>query len=263
MSRIDELIAEHCPGGVEFAALGTLVRIRNGKDYKHLGAGHVPVYGTGGVMTHVDTAAHSGPSVLIPRKGSLDKLYYVDEPFWTVDTIFYTEIGARLVPKYFYYFLKTLRLEEMNQAGGVPSLTQSVLNLLRIPVPPLGVQREIVRILDQFTELEAELEARHRQYAHYRSSLLTALAVGEIRWASLGEIRRHTFDRSSGVLRWHRPLASDTRGRLHRYKDHQHEDHGSRIEKFFCKVDSGELRRRCDVRRYCSKSGYQLDSIDY
>jgi type I restriction enzyme S subunit len=192
VSRIDELVAELCPDGVPHLRLSEVARIRNGRDYKHLASGDVPVYGTGGVMTRVDSAAHQGPSVLIPRKGSLDKLYYVDEPFWTVDTIFYTEIDdTQLVPKFFYYFLATQHLEELNQAGGVPSLTQAVLNALRIPVPPLEVQREIVRILDLFTtleaELEAELEARRRQYAHYRDSLLT-FPEGGLRWVTLGDL---------------------------------------------------------------------------
>lgn len=96
MSRIDDLIRELCPNGVPFAPLGELVKIRNGKDHKPLGDGDIPAYGTGGVIRMVDTSAHPGPSVLVPRKGSLDKLYFVDQPFWTVDTIFYTEIGERL-----------------------------------------------------------------------------------------------------------------------------------------------------------------------
>ncbi|CEH01647.1 restriction endonuclease subunit S [Propionibacterium freudenreichii] len=177
MSRIDELVERLCPDGVPFRPLGEVTRIRNGKDYKHLGIGAVPVFGTGGVMAHVDTAAFAGPSVLIPRKGSLNKLYFVDTPFWTVDTIFYTEIGPELNPKFFYYYLATLHLEEMNQAGGVPSLTQTILNRIGIPVPPLEVQHEIVKILDTFTdleaELEAELEARRAQYEHYRDRLLS------------------------------------------------------------------------------------------
>lgn len=180
MSSIDKLQGL-APIGAPFFRLGDVVRIRNGRDYKHLGSGDVPVYGTGGVMTTVDTAAYSSPSVLIPRKGSLNKLYYVDRPFWTVDTIFYTEIGDRLVPKFFYYFLATQHLEEMNKAGGVPSLTQGELNEIKVPVPPLEVQREIVRVLDRFTELETELEAaleteliaRRKQYQHHRDRLLT------------------------------------------------------------------------------------------
>ena len=192
MSHIDDLIAELCSEGVPIVPLGELVRIRNGKDYKDLGRGKIPVYGTGGVMLYVDKAAHPGPSVLIPRKGSLDKLYYVDKPFWTVDTIFYTEIGDRLIPKFLYYFLSTQQLEKLNQAAGIPSLTQSVLNRLRIPVPPLEVQREIVRILDQFTQLEAELEAelktRRLQSTYYRDRLLTF--VDGVPIVPLGELVR-------------------------------------------------------------------------
>lgn len=192
MSRIDEMIQELCPGGVAFSRLADVARIRNGKDYKSLGAGEIPVFGTGGVMTTVDTAAYPGPSVLIPRKGSLSKLYYVDAPFWTVDTIFYTEIDdSRMVPKFLYYFLATQHLEDLNQAGGVPSLTQAVLNALEIPIPPLELQLEIVRVLDLFTaleaELEAELEARRHQYTHYRDSLLT-FPEGTVRWIPMGEL---------------------------------------------------------------------------
>jgi hypothetical protein len=160
VSHLHDLIKTLCPAGVEFKHLGDVARIRNGRDYKYLGDGDVPVYGTGGVMTTVDTPAYTKPSVLIPRKGSLHKLYFVDVPFWTVDTIFYTEIGDQLVPKFFYYYLLTQHLENLNQAGGVPSLTQSVLNELRMPVPPLDLQREIVRSLDSFQALEAELEAQ-------------------------------------------------------------------------------------------------------
>src|SRR5665811_937429 len=119
------------------------------------------------------TSVYDKPSVLIPRKGSLENLFYVDEPFWTVDTIFYTEVDeAAISPKFFYYFLATLHLEELNQAGGVPSLTQTMLNDLKVPVPPLEIQSEIVKVLDTFTaleaELEAELEARRQQREHYR-----------------------------------------------------------------------------------------------
>lgn len=192
MSRIDDLIAVHCPKGVECRSLSEVARIRNGRDYRGFDAGDVPVYGTGGVMARIDTAAHAGPSVLIPRKGSLKNIYFVDEPFWTGDTIFYTEIDdTQIVPKFFFYLLVSMRLEDLNQAGGVPSLTQTMLNRLRIPLPPLEVQREIVRVLDLFqsleAELEAELEARRRQYAHYRDSLLDFTERG-VRWMTLGEV---------------------------------------------------------------------------
>ena len=176
MNRIERMIADRCPDGVDFENLGELVQIKNGSDYKHLGTGSVPVYGSGGIMTAVDRFVYSGPSVLIPRKGSLDKLYFVEGPFWTVDTIFYTIVGERIDPRFLFHYLANAHLENLNQAGGVPSLTQTVLKNLMIPVPPLEIQREIVTILDSFTkleaELEAELEARRAQYAFYRDQLL-------------------------------------------------------------------------------------------
>lgn len=178
MSNLEELIERLCPDGVEYKELSEVLTIRNGKDYKHFGEGNVPVYGSGGIMTYIDTAVCEKPSVLIPRKGSLDKLYFVQEPFWTVDTIFYTDINVDIVePKYIFYYLQKEHLEKLNKAGGVPSLTQSVLNKVKLPVPPLEVQREIVRILDNFTflttELAAELAARQKQYEYYRDLLLT------------------------------------------------------------------------------------------
>lgn len=178
MSRLEQLIQELCPDGVIFSNLSQVLTIRNGKDYKGFAEGDIPVYGSGGIMTYIDTAAYEKASVLIPRKGSLDKLYYVDVPFWTVDTIFYTEIDeTKVLPRYVFYYLQSQHLEQLNKAGGVPSLTQAELNRVKIPVPPLPVQQEIVRILDSFTkltaELTAELTARRKQYEYYRDGLLS------------------------------------------------------------------------------------------
>ncbi|ELE9268369.1 restriction endonuclease subunit S [Enterobacter kobei] len=186
---------------VEWKRLGDVVRIKNGKDHKSLGEGEFPVYGSGGIMRYADTYAYNKPSVLIPRKGSLGNLFFVDAPFWTVDTIFYTEIDeAQIHPKYLYYFLTTVGLGEMNQAGGVPSQTQSVLNKLKIPIPcpgapekSLAIQSKIVRILDKFsaltTELAAELTARKKQYNHYRDQLLS-FDEDEVEWKALGDITK-------------------------------------------------------------------------
>jgi type I restriction enzyme S subunit len=178
---------------VEWKNLSDVARIKNGKDHKSLGEGKFPVYGSGGIMRYADNYAYNKSSVLIPRKGSLGNLFFVDVPFWTVDTIFYTEIDeAQIRPKYLYYFLTTVFLGDMNQAGGVPSQTQSVLNKLKIPIPcpdnpekSLAIQSEIVRILDKFTaltaELTAELTMRKKQYNYYRDQLLS-FEEGEVEW---------------------------------------------------------------------------------
>lgn len=167
---------------VTWGRLGEVAKIRNGRDYKHLSSGEVPVYGSGGIMTTVDTPCFTRPSVLIPRKGSIGNLFYVDGPFWTVDTIFWTEIDAAVVnPRFLYHYLKTQDLASMNTAGGIPSLTQSALNPVPIPIPSLAEQERIVGILDKFDALvndlnvglPAELAARRKQYEYYRDKLLT------------------------------------------------------------------------------------------
>jgi len=178
MTKLDQLIEELCPDGVEYQLIEKVCDISGGKDHKALKEGGVPVYGSGGVIRYVDSYIYDRESVLIPRKGSLSNLYYVNTPFWVVDTIFYTKIDENVInPKYFYYYLKTLNLAKMNTAGGVPSLTRTLLNKILVPIPPLPVQEEIVRILDKFTalevELETELEARKKQYEYYIDRLLT------------------------------------------------------------------------------------------
>lgn len=198
MNKIDKLLEELCPNGVEFKKLGDVCKIMNGKDYKHLNDGKYPVYGSGGIMTYVDTFVYDEPSVLLPRKGSIGNIYYVDTPFWTVDTIYWTKINVQyIVPKFLYYYMQTQDLESKNTArGAVPSLTQAVLNKIEIPLPPLEVQNEIVGILDRFADLaaslQAELQARIQQYEYYRNKLLSFNEIGGgtqgVTWMKMNEI---------------------------------------------------------------------------
>ena len=170
---------------VEWHPLDSVAKIKHGKDWKGLNEGDVPVYGSGGIMGYVDTYSYNKPTVLIPRKGSITNIFYVDTPFWNVDTIYYTEIDTQvIVPKYFYYFVKTIDLLSLDTGSGRPSLTQSILNKIPVPIPcpenpkkSLEIQAEIVRILDAFTamtaELTAELKLRNQQYQYFRDKLLT------------------------------------------------------------------------------------------
>ena len=171
--------------GVEWQRLEQIAKIKHGKDWKGLNSGEVPVYGSGGIMGYVDEYAYNKPTVLIPRKGSITNIFYVETPFWNVDTIYYTDIDvSKVVPKYLYHFVKTIDLMSLDTGSGRPSLTQAILNNILIPVPcpenpkkSLEIQAEIVRILDTFTELTAELIAeltvRKKQYSHYRDLLLS------------------------------------------------------------------------------------------
>lgn len=167
---------------VEWKVMEQVLKIKNGKDYKSYKKGEVPVYGSGGIMTFIDTYVFNKPSVLIPRKGSLKNLFYVMEPFWTVDTIFWTDINMSIVePKYVFHFLSTKRLEEFNVAGGVPSLTQTVLNKIPIPVPTIQEQNHIIKSLDDLdaktqaitSAIKKEIALRNKQYEYYRDQLLS------------------------------------------------------------------------------------------
>ncbi|MCO6540040.1 MAG: restriction endonuclease subunit S [Gilliamella sp.] len=166
---------------VEWKNLGEIAKIKNGKDWKKLGDGDIPVYGTGGVMGYVNTHAYNKPTVLIPRKGSITNIFYLESPFWNVDTIYYTEIDEEeIIPKFFYYYMKTIDLTKLDTGSGRPSLTKAILDNINIPIPPLKEQARIVEILDKFdvltnsiTEgLPREIELRQKQYEYYRNLLL-------------------------------------------------------------------------------------------
>ena len=185
MESIEQMIKRLCPEGVKFVKLGEITTIKNGKDHKPYNDGDVPVYGSGGIMRKIDTFIYDKSSVLLPRKGSLGNVLFVDEPFWTVDTMFWTIIDTtRINEKFLFYYLKNYHIEKLSltNGGAVPSLTQSQLNIIEIPLPPKEIQNRIVEVLDKMTtltvELEAELEARKQQYEYYRNKLLTFNEIG-------------------------------------------------------------------------------------
>jgi len=182
--RLENLTNRLGKKNVKLLPLGQLVVIKNGKDYKHLGAGRIPVYGSGGPMdVFVDTPSYSKPTVLLPRKGSITNIFYLEEPFWNIDTVFYTEIDtSQIIPKFFYHAVSSCHIENYSTGSAArPSLTQTALKKIRIPVPPLAEQERIVAILDKFdalvndlsSGLPAEIAARRKQYEYYRDQLLT------------------------------------------------------------------------------------------
>ena len=175
--KISKRLKEACPYGIPYMELGNILKMRHGKSYAELPEGKYPVYGSGGIIAHVSEYTYDKPSVIIPRKGSLDKLYYVEKPFWNSDTVFYTIINTeKVIPKYVFYCLQKEHLEKYNTSGGVPSLTQKVLKKIKIPVPPLRIQQEIVELLDSMeylmNEMENEMNYRKKQFEYYRDKFL-------------------------------------------------------------------------------------------
>ncbi|TPE40203.1 restriction endonuclease subunit S [Streptococcus shenyangsis] len=187
MNILEEI--QNCP--VEWKVLKDVAILKNGKDWKTLPSGEVPVYGSGGEMGEfVSDYSYDKPTVLIPRKGSISNLFYIEKAFWNVDTIYYTEIDEnQIIPKYFYYYLTTVKLEEMATNPTRPSLTQAILDKVKIPIPPLKIQEKIVQTLDKFTDYVTELTSRKKQYSYYRDKLLSFEdEVYQVEWKTIQDI---------------------------------------------------------------------------
>lgn len=115
--------------------LSELINVKYGKDHKKLDNGTYPVYGSGGIMRYVDKFLYDKESVLIPRKGTLNNVFYINEPFWSVDTMFYTEMKKENIAKYVYFFVKGKDLTAMNAGSAVPSMTTEILNAMEVVIP--------------------------------------------------------------------------------------------------------------------------------
>lgn len=124
--------------------LSQLLEIKNGKDHKELPDGEYPVFGSGGVMRFVNEYLYDKPSILLPRKGSLDNIQYCDVPFWTVDTLYYTVVNEELANPYFLYrYLKLLDLSRLDSGTGVPSMTFDSYYGIKVMLPKIEEQKRI------------------------------------------------------------------------------------------------------------------------
>lgn len=155
--------------------LSDLVKIKNGKDHKMLSNGKYPVLGSGGIMRYVDKFLYDKPSVLLPRKGTLDNIQYCDVPFWTVDTLYYTEVNTNLAnPYYLYRYLSLLDLSNLDSGTGVPSMTFDNYYGLKIFLPNIEKQTKIAQILQTLDkkiiinrQINQNLEAMAKQLYDY------------------------------------------------------------------------------------------------
>ena len=133
--------------------ISELLKIKYGKDHKKLADGNIPLYGSGGIMRYVDSFLYDKESILIPRKGTLTNLFYLDEPFWTVDTLFWSKINTEIVfGKFLFYYLKTINFTNLNVGSAVPSLTTKVINTIDILLPPLKEQKAIAKVLSSLDD---------------------------------------------------------------------------------------------------------------
>lgn len=169
------------PEGWKTGKLADLINVKYGKDHKKLDEGDIPVFGSGGVMRYVDTALYSKESVLIPRKGTLSNVIYINEPFWSVDTMFYTEMKTSNVAKFVYYFVSSKDLTSMNTGSAVPSMTTEILNKLDVVIPSQLVLNEFEKVISAlFIKCNANSK-ENKSLTTIRDILLPKLMSGEIR----------------------------------------------------------------------------------
>ncbi len=131
--------------------LKDLVNIKYGKNQKNVKnpRGEYPILGTGGIMDYADDFLYDKPSVLIGRKGSIGKVKYIEEPFWTIDTLFYTIVNENLViPKYLYYKLSQIDFNYYNEGTTIPSLRTETLYKIDIDLPKKNIQKKVVNLLN-------------------------------------------------------------------------------------------------------------------
>src|SRR5690554_7969058 len=141
--------------------LSSVLEIKYGKDHKSLEDGDIPCIGSGGIMRYVNDSLYDKVSILIPRKGSLNNIMYQDNPFWTVDTMFWSIINEEKVnPKFLFYQLTLIDYTNLNVGSAVPSLTVPVINEIDISLPEKDEQNEIAEVL---SSLDDKINLLHSQ----------------------------------------------------------------------------------------------------
>lgn len=162
--------------------LKNILTIGNGKDYKHLKTGEIPVYGTGGVMTYVDKYLLDTLSVGIGRKGTINRPILLEPPFWTVDTLFYTYNYVKSDTYFVYYLFNRINWLKYNEASGVPSLSKTTINSIKITIPSLPEQQKIADYLSTIDKKLELLREKREQLECYKKGMMQQLFSQQIRF---------------------------------------------------------------------------------
>ena len=208
MSKLKELIAELCPNGVEYVKIGDICEVSRGrvmsKDYLKENVGEYSVYSSqtenDGELGKIATYDFDGEYLTWTTDGAnAGTVFYRRGKFSVTNVCGLLKVKQKdIITKYLYYTLSVEAPKYVNKGMGNPKLMSNVMSKVKVKIPPIEIQQEIVRILDSFTsltaELQAELQARQKQYEYYRDQLLTFDVHGggtsEVQWKTIGEICR-------------------------------------------------------------------------
>lgn len=172
----------------EVKKLGAVFDIGNGRDYKHLNTGKIPVYGTGGLMTYVNEYLYDGETVCIGRKGTINMPQYHNGKIWTVDTLFYTYNFRKTDVKFLYYLTQRIDWNSYNTATGVPSLTSQNISNILVSFPPLHEQHRIASALTSIDNLISSLGKQIEKKKNIKQGAMQQLLTGKTRLKGFSEL---------------------------------------------------------------------------
>ena len=161
----------------KYCSLDSVAKINYGRSPAKILSpdGPYPVVGTGGDERKGDAFLHDGESVILGRKGTIDRVYFATGKFWTIDTAYYLSNFEKVSPSWLYHFFQTLDLRGMNEATGVPSLSRSALNKISVPVPPVSEQTKIAEILSTLDQAIEQTEALIAKQQRIKTGLMQDL----------------------------------------------------------------------------------------
>ncbi|WP_035806325.1 restriction endonuclease subunit S [Lunatimonas lonarensis] len=157
--------------------------MRHGKDQKQVQSsnGLYPILGTGGLMGYANNYLYNKPSVLIGRKGTIDKPQYMETPFWTVDTLFYSEISENYSARFIFYLFQQIEWKSFNEASGVPSLNAKTIENIEVSFPSFGEQNRIAKVIYDFEKEIKLTDSKLQKLKLQKQGMMQALLTGKIR----------------------------------------------------------------------------------
>ena len=174
-------IVDGVPEGWSRGLLKELIIVNYGKDHKKApDDGNIPVYGSGGLMRKCNKSLFSGEAVLIPRKGSLNNIMYVDETFWTVDTMFYATMKQPHTAVFVYFFVKAFDMYSMNIGAAVPSMTTKILDAMDVVIPDKETLEKFDKRAKVYFNKIKTLQGQNERLKIARDLLLPKLMSGEV-----------------------------------------------------------------------------------
>lgn len=169
-------IVDGVPEGWSRGLLKELISVNYGKDHKKApDDGNIPVYGSGGLMRKCNKSLFSGEAVLIPRKGSLNNIMYVDETFWTVDTMFYATMKQPHTAVFVYFFVKAFDMYFMNIGAAVPSMTTKILDAMDVVIPDKETLEKFDKLTKTYFNKIKTLQGQNERLKTARDLLLPKL----------------------------------------------------------------------------------------